>query len=195
MEGQEIINKIREFVKEECKKPSNKYGFEPYINHFVPTAKYVKLLGKENDLNEDQIEILEIAAWLHDIGSIMVGRENHHITSGEIAEEKLNELNYPKEKIIKIKKIIFSHRGSQGIKPKSIEEQILIDADAINDFNHIEGLFKAAYDEGLSQKDARASVKQKLNNSYNKLSEKGKNSIKDKWGAVILLLNENILNE
>ena len=97
MESQEIIDKIREFVKEECLKPENKYGFEPYVNHFVPTARMVVILGRKKSLSEEQLEVLEIAAWLQDIGSIMISRENHHITSGEIAEKKLKEFETAEE--------------------------------------------------------------------------------------------------
>ena len=58
-------------------------------------------------------EVILIAAWLHDIGSIIYGREDHHITSAKVAEDKLKELQYPAEKIELIKKCILNHRGSQ----------------------------------------------------------------------------------
>ena len=58
-------------------------------------------------------EVVLVASWLHDIGSIVHGRDDHHITSTQIAEEKLKELKYPKEKIEMVKKCIMNHRGSQ----------------------------------------------------------------------------------
>ncbi|MEK6820247.1 MAG: HD domain-containing protein [Nanoarchaeota archaeon] len=181
-----IIEEVRKFVEEECKKPESKYGYEPYINHFIPTAGYVKILAEK--LNADK-EIVEIAAWLHDIGSIIYGRENHHITGMQIAEKKLKELGYPKNKIERVKKCIFTHRGSQGIKPETKEAQILNDADAMNAFDHIEGQFYAAFvSEKLNQEKARKSVKKKIEDCYNKLSEEAREIIKNKYEAAMLLL-------
>jgi len=120
-----IIEEIKKFVEEECKKPGSNYGYQPYEEHFVPMVKYAKELAK--DLNVDE-EIVEIAAWLHDIGSIKFGRENHHITGAEIAEKKLEEFGYEKEKIERVKECIYSHRGSQNIKPKTKEAEIIREA-------------------------------------------------------------------
>jgi len=184
-EESNVVQIIREFVLEECKKPTSKYGLEPFECHFVPVVKYSKILGEK--LNAD-IEILELAAWLHDIGSIIYGRENHHITSCEIAEKKLSELNYPIEKIERIKHCIFAHRGSQDIKRESIEAQIIADADSMSHFDNIVGPLKAALVyEGLNQAEAVNSVKNKLTRSYNKLSEEARQIIKPKYDAAIIL--------
>jgi uncharacterized protein len=107
-------------VEEECKKPTSKYGYEPYPCHFVPMVKYAKKLAKRLKADE---EVVEIAAWLHDVGSIIYGRDNHHITGAKIAEEKLKELGYPPEKKIElVKKCILNHRGSKQNKRETIEE-------------------------------------------------------------------------
>ena len=181
-----IVEEIREFVEEECKKPTSKYGYEPFENHFVPTHKYAKQLAEK--LKAD-LEIVELAAWLHDIGSIIHGRENHHITGAEIAEEKLKEANYPQERIEKVKKCIFNHRGSVLNNKTSVEEQIIADADAMSAFEHIEGLFRAAYiPENLSQEQAKKSVRQKFINSWNKISPEAKEMVRNKYEAAMLLL-------
>lgn len=183
----EIVEEIKKFVEEECRKPSSKYGYEPYINHFVPTARYAKILAEKENADS---EIVEIAAWLHDIGSIIYGRENHHITSCEIAEKKLRELNYDENKIEKVKKCILNHRGSVDCARESKEEQIIADADAMNAFDHIEGQFHAAFiSENLNQEKARQAVRKKLINSYNKLSANAREIIKNKYEAAMLLLS------
>jgi uncharacterized protein len=139
-----IINEIKHFVENECKKPSSKYGYEPFPFHLVPMVNYAEKLADE--LGGDK-EVILIATWLHDIGSIIYGREDHHITSAKIAEEKLNELRYPAEKIELIKKCILNHRGSQQNRRDSIEEQIVAEADALSNFDNIAGIFKAAYSQ------------------------------------------------
>ncbi len=182
-----IVQEIRTFVEAECKKPTSKYGYEPFYHHFSPMAKHVEELADE--LNADK-EVVLLAAWLHDIGSIIHGRENHHITGAKIAEEKLREFNYPSEKTELVKKCILHHRGSQQSNRESIEEQIIADADAMCNFDTISGQFKAAFVyENKTQDEAIASIRQKLKNKWNKLHfEKSRKIIKPKYEAAMLLL-------
>ena len=105
-----IVQEIRNFVEDECKKPGSKYGYEPFPFHFVPMVACAEELADE--LGGDK-ELIQISAWLHDIGSIIYGREDHHITGVKIAEEKLKEFGYPTDKIEQVKKCILNHRGSQ----------------------------------------------------------------------------------
>jgi len=182
-----IVLKIRRFVEKECKKPSSKYGDGPLEFHFVPMVKHAKLLAKKPGAD---IEVVEIAAWLHDIGSIKYGRADHHITSAKIAEKLLQKYKYPNEKIKLVKKCILNHRGSINNKKESIEEKIIADADAISNFDMIPGLFQAAYRyEGLSQGEGKISVREKLQRKYKKLCFKeSKDSVKEKYKAAMLLL-------
>jgi uncharacterized protein len=135
----DVVQTIKKFVEEECKKPANKYGYDAFLFHFVPMVKYAEKLAER--LGGDK-EIILIASWLHDIGSILYGRENHHITGSKIAEEKLKELNYPEEKIELVKKCILNHRGSQQNKRESIEEQIVAEADVLSNFDNIAGMLE-----------------------------------------------------
>jgi HD superfamily phosphodiesterase len=138
------------------------------------------------------LEVLEISAWLHDIGSIVYGRHNHHITSAEIAEKKLRELNYPDEKTEKVRLAILNHRGSneENNQRSFIEAEILAEADAIASFEFLEGLFKAAFvSENMTQDEARASIRKKLQNKWNQLKlEESKKIIKPRYDAAMLLL-------
>ncbi len=189
MEGRKnIVEQVRSFVEEECRKPTSKYGYAPFPTHFVPVVAYAKILAEK--MNAD-FEIVELAAWLHDIGSIMVGRENHHITGAEIAEKKLKEFAYEPKKIELIKQCILAHRGSKPLERGSLEGKIICDADGLAAFDRIEGLFMAALVyEHLGQEQARISVRTKLFNSYKKLSSEAKEIIKPKYEAAMLLLGE-----
>ena len=182
-----IINTIRDYVKAECQKPTSKYGFDPFPFHLVLVAKHATALADE--LGGDK-EVILIAAWLHDIGSIISGRDDHHITGAKIAEAKLIELNYPKEKIELVKNCILNHRGSKSNTRNTIEEKIIAEADVISNFDNIAGIFNAAYVyEKLDQAQAQASVRQKLINKWNQLHfEKSKKIVKPKYDAAMLLL-------
>ena len=184
----EIIEKIKKFVEESCKNPSSHYGQEIFFCHFITMVAHAKNLARMKE-NID-MEIVELAAWLHDIGSITYGRKDHHITGAKLAEEKLKELNYPEEKIKIVSDCIYCHRGSQAIERKTPEAQIIADADTISAFDNLSGLFKAAvFHENLNQIQAKASVKQKLLNSWEKLSPRAKDLIRPKYEAAMILLS------
>lgn len=182
-----IIKEIKKFVENECKKPTSKYGYEPFPFHFVPMVAYAEKLA--NEMGGDK-EIISIAAWLHDIGSIIYGRKNHHITSAKIAEKKLKELGYSDEKITIIKKCILHHRGSRKHRRESIEEKIIAEADAMSNFDNISGIFKAAFMyEHKNQLEAKDAVRKKLQNKWKKLHfKKSKKIIKPKFEAAMILL-------
>jgi len=187
MEAKKIIEEIREFVEEESKKPTAHYGYEPYLNHLVPMRDYAVQLAKK--LGADA-EIVELATWLHDIGSIMNGRKDHHIIGAKIAEKKLKELGYPQDRIEKVKHCILTHRASQKIKPETLESQIISDADAISSFDNIPGIFMAAFVyENQGQQEAKASVRQKLERKWERLVLKeSRDLIKPRYDAIKLLL-------
>ena len=71
----EIVEDVRRFVEEECKKPNSNYGLDAY-DHLIHVKKYAETLAEEFNVD---LELIKLAALLHDIGSIMKGRENHHI--------------------------------------------------------------------------------------------------------------------
>ncbi|MAG07268.1 metal-dependent phosphohydrolase [Candidatus Pacearchaeota archaeon] len=183
-----IVEEVRKFVEEECKKPTSNYGADSY-EHMIYVYHNVKVLAERFDADLD-LEVVKLAALLHDIGSIIVERKDHHITGAEIAEKKLRELNYPEEKIELVKKCILNHRGSVNNGRESAEEQILADADAMAAFDNIDGLFMAALVyEKRERVDARKSVLNKVINSYNKLSPEAREMAKPKYEAAMLLLD------
>ncbi len=186
--GKNIVNEVRQFVEEESKKPSAKYGYEPYEFHLVPMHDYAKRLAERLDAD---VEVVELAAWLHDIGSIINGRKDHHITGAEIAGKKLKELDYSEGKIEKVKHCILNHRGSQENNGNSMEAKIISDADTLSNFDNIPGIFKAAFVyEEITQGEARVSVREKLEKKWNKLYfQKSKELIKPKYEAAMLLLS------
>lgn len=181
-----IVEEIKKFVEEECKKPTSNYQ-GAWDAHIIPVANYSKILAEK--LNAD-VEIVELAALLHDIGSIIYGRENHHITSCEIAEKKLRELGLDPVRIEKIKHCIFAHRGSTNIKKETKEAEIIAEADGMSHFDSLSGLFKSAFiEERLGAEEGNEYVKEKLQRSWNKLSEASKQIIQPKYEAAMLLLN------
>jgi uncharacterized protein len=181
-----IVDKIRKFVKEECEKPTSKYGFEPFENHFEPMAKWADKLSDK--LGGDK-EVILIASWLHDIGSIMEGRENHHITGSEIARKKLKELDYPEEKIKLVQKCILHHRGSRNDERETLEEKIVAEADIISNFDNIVGIINSALVyENKTEKEAKQEVLEKLERKRKQLHfQESRELVKPRLKAIRLL--------
>lgn len=184
-----IIEKVRQFVEDECRKPTSKYGYESYVFHFTQVVQYSKQLAKEFEADE---EIVEISAWLHDIGSIMIGRKDHHLTGAKIAEEKLKEFGYPTERIALVKNCILHHRGSIKSEMGSLEEQIVAEADSMSAFDNIVGVFKAALVyENLTQDEALKSVSKKLESKWSQLKfERSKEIVRPKYDAFKILFEK-----
>ena len=182
-----IVGEIKTFVENECKKPTSNYGYDPFVFHFIPVVEHARQLAQKFDVD---VELIEIAAWLHDIGSIIYWRKDHHITWAQIAEEKLTELWYPREKIALVKKCIFNHRGSTGHERTSIEEKILAEADVMANFDNIAWLFRAALvNEQLWQQEALDSVRKKIENKWKQLEfPESKKIVQPKYEAAIILL-------
>lgn len=182
-----IVEKIRLYVKHECSKPTSKYGLDAYNFHFVPMARFAEALAKK--LGGDR-EVILLAAWLHDIGSIIHGRADHHLTGAKIAEAKLRQYHYPPEKIALVKKCILNHRGSKQRERISLEEKIVAEADVLSAFDNISGQFAAALiAEKKDQREARQAVRQKLKNKWKQIhSPDSRRLVKPKYEAAMLLL-------
>jgi len=121
-----IIKEVRKLAE----KTHDKIFFKYHIKLVVKYAlKLAKIKGADK-------EIVEIAAWLHDISwteNSKLGKLNkHHIDSAKIAEKILRKLNYPEDKTKKVIECILCHRGIiKEFKPKSLEAKILRNATAM----------------------------------------------------------------
>ena len=73
----DIIEFLQKEIKERCESPSNFFGKDSYY-HIKSVVKNATILAKEY---EADVEVVIIAAWLHDIASITSYElyEDHHI--------------------------------------------------------------------------------------------------------------------
>jgi len=99
------------------------------LNHTKEVVKAAEKIGNYANLNEEEMEILMLAAWLHDTGFIH-DYDQHEEKSVEIAEAFLKENEYPEERIEKVISTIISTKIEQ--KPKTLIENVLNDADFIH---------------------------------------------------------------
>ena len=179
-----VEEKMYNEVKGRCEKPSNAYGIGAWDHHI----KVVYELAKKNANGYGaDLEIVSIAALLHDIASVtdISYTEEHHVIGAEIAENLLKEENYPAEKIELIKKCILNHRGSRLVDKTTPEEVCIADSDAMAHFYSIPSLLSMVYKEkGLSIDEGSKFVSDKLERSYNKMSEKGKKLVSEQYNSI-----------
>jgi HD superfamily phosphodiesterase len=124
-------------------------------HNFVHTKEVIetaKLIGENSGLSNEQMEILLLAAWFHDIGIILQYNE-HEEKSAEICREFLMKQSYSQDKINDIVEIIRSTRIPQ--KPKTLLAKILCDADLSytgkKEFNHRSQLLRTEWRNMLNK--------------------------------------------
>ena len=184
----EITEKIKQELLLRCEKSKEKDGYDFWNEHIKYVVENAVKLAKEYGAD---VEIVELGALLHDIAkpSKYGPAEEHHIYGAEIAEQLLTELNYPKDKIEQVKNCVLNHRGSVNRPKDTIEEQCVADADVIAHFDCIPMLFSKAYGKlDLSISDGKEWVRQKLERDYNKLSERTRTKLQDRYNNIVNVL-------
>ncbi|MBK0403380.1 metal-dependent phosphohydrolase [Adhaeribacter sp. BT258] len=126
MNDTEILHRASAYVfKLFQEKLSKKLVFHTY-KHTTETVNEARLLGQAHNLPPEQMEMLLLAAWLHDTGYVDT-YEGHEENSARRAIAFLREQNYPEDGIAKIAACIRESR----IEDKGTEllAHILLDAD------------------------------------------------------------------
>ena len=184
----EIIQNIKEELIKRCNTYNEKNNYDFWNDHIKYVVKNAVELAKE--YNAD-VEIVELGALLHDIAmpSEYGPREEHNIYGVEIAEELLTKLKYPEDRKERVKECVLRHRGSKDLPRNTIEEQCVADADVMAHFDCLPSLFHLVYNEmNLSVNEGEEYLKKKLERDYNKLSERTRKMIKDRYNNIVKVL-------
>lgn len=187
---EKIIVKVYEEVKRRCMLPTNAYGIGAWEHHI---ELVYKIAVQNCNLYDADKNIVALAALLHDVASVTNKdfTEEHHVIGAQIAEEILKEYNLSNDKLELIKKCILNHRGSRLVEKTTPEEICIADSDAMAHFYSVPSLLRMVYvEKGVDIDEGREFVFKKLERSYNKLSEKGKEIIKPYYEASKILLSK-----
>ena len=117
------------------------------IHGFKHTERVLNLSVKLGEKLRADLDILKIAALLHDIGRKYEqdesSKKNHAEISAEIAQDFLSnsDLNLTQENINNIIHCIKTHSFSLKLKPQSLEAKVLSDADKLDAIGAI-GLYR-----------------------------------------------------
>lgn len=181
-EYQILIKDIKALLQNICKDDRVKYHIEPVVK----SAKNLAL-----KFNAD-VQVVEIASYLHDVTKITGDRKKHHITGAKYAEVFLSKYNIEEWKVESIKNCIKKHRGLSEYTRDTIEEKIVATADAIAHIEHPLTLFYAWYGKRQCQIDEGADgIINKLQKSWEKIEfEDVKKELEEKYKILMKLLME-----
>lgn len=96
------------------------------IDHTLDVVAASEKIGKACKLNQEELELVIIAAWFHDTGYYL-GEMDHEIKSAGIARDFLQRKSYPEEKIQMIESCILATKVPQN--PNNTLEKVICDAD------------------------------------------------------------------
>lgn len=177
----ELIDKVRDIVKNEAEESDWKY-------HIIPVVNYSKELAKM--LNADEV-MAELSALLHDIGRLKFGGKDHEVTGVKESENILKSLNAEQSIIDEVKHCIESHRSSKAVQPKTVIAKIVANADALSHFDILPVFFFWRSKEG-SFEEVFKWVDEKIERDWKKLTlPEAQKMAKEKYDAIKVVLDAN----
>ena len=180
-----IVEKVKSFILELCKEHCTEQDWE-WENHVKFVAETCRDLASQ--LNADS-EIVELAAWLHDIKKIKKEKGDHHVKGAEEAREVLLKFGYDSERTEKVVHCILTHSADQKYVPETVEAKILVSVDAYAVIDDFVSFCSVPYRKGLSILDAKEWLRSRYNNTWNKICiDKIREMSKEKYEMIMFLL-------
>ena len=122
----DFINRTKEYAEKVLSKKSIEEYKYHNLEHTLEVVDAVQEIGKSMHISDSELEIVTIAAWLHDVGYHFNGH-NHEEESVKIAEGLLSEWGMGADKIAQVSSTIRATQMPQN--PKDKLGEIICDAD------------------------------------------------------------------
>lgn len=136
---------LREQVTEILASISGCHGFD----HTERVLNNARLIAKME--NAPDIQIIECAALLHDIGRseeiASKGKHCHAAFGAKIAAAMLEKMRFPEPFAIQVAECVRKHRYRRGVQPETLAEKIIYDADKLDSIGAV-GIGRAFYFAG-----------------------------------------------
>lgn len=178
------MDELYELVEEACKKESNHFGYGIWSHHIKPSIKFGKELAEKKDANK---KVVELALLFHDYASVVDYDlyKEHHKHGARLAEEILQKRDFSEEVIEKVKHCIKTHRASEKKERKTLEADIVANADAMSHFSDVDSLLYLAYVQHEKNIDEGTQfVLNKLERSWKKLMPEAKEIVRERYEAI-----------
>ena len=95
------LNDVENYIYDYYKDNSPSENVYHNLTHVQNIVELVKGIGKDSVVSKEELEIVKIAAWFHDVGYLKSGKDHEKI-SANFAEDYLSKKNYPVENIKKV---------------------------------------------------------------------------------------------
>ncbi|QCX40488.1 HD domain-containing protein [Aureibaculum algae] len=122
----DILQKVEAYVVSQLTEHLSSVYIYHNLSHTQRVVSSVKELAIGEQLTPEQTQIVELAAWFHDIGFIN-GFKGHEINSSEIAKDFLEGHNVSSQIISSVQNCILA--TNMESEPENILEKVLLDAD------------------------------------------------------------------
>jgi uncharacterized protein len=176
-----IVNKIKPIILDLCSRQESPFQ-EPHVRYVVYHAKELAV-----KLRAD-VEICEVAAWLHDIEKIKGIKEDHHIKGAAEAKKILKSMHYPEDRIARVCSCILCHSTDENHIPNNLEQKIVASADALAHFEMPVEFIYLRQKKGEDAEQAREWLLKKYEKTYKKMMPEAKKMIKKKYDAMKIAL-------
>lgn len=120
-----LVDLVANYVRSKFKELPVGYHFHN-IEHTKNVVNAVLEITQHETLGANDKEILIVSAWFHDIGHL-ISSANHEKHSIKLAQDFLQNINYPKHNMDKVKSCISATEYNK--KPESNLGKIICDAD------------------------------------------------------------------
>jgi len=152
MHSDKIVKQAESFILHLFKANSPAGNMYHDTTHTKDVVANVIELANALKLDENEIELLTLAAWFHDVGYLEKS-DGHEELSADYARNFLAEHDYPRENIEIITACILATKVPQ--KPQTLLEEILCDADLLHfgkdNFFEKNELFRIEYERRTNQ--------------------------------------------
>jgi len=165
-------------------------------DHISRVRRLCRLIASELGGGVD-LEVLDLAALLHDVGRFIDGKGHHAELSASFAEKILRALGYGEDVVSRVVEAILGHSYSYGQEPRSVEGKILSDADKIDAIGAI-GVARAFMLGGVWGRSIAETAKhfeEKLLKLYDRLYLEESRRIARERGEVLKRFYEQLLKE
>ncbi len=122
----ELIRNVEQYVSSYVQQYFSEEHVFHSLEHISNVADAVLGIAEGYDLTAKECEILQLAAWFHDVG-YGEGHKGHEERSSRIARDFLEKENYDEISIQRVEQAILSTKRSSA--PTTLIDQILCDAD------------------------------------------------------------------
>jgi len=184
----DIIKLVEKDVKQKIVEYKN--SSQDNYDYWEEHIKYVYEESKKLAIKyKADVEIVSLGALLHDIALICrVGdRKDHHINGKKIANEILNNYDYPNEKKELVLGCVYNHRSSQNATTK--EEKCVADADILAHFDNIPMLFNSAFNKNnLKLCEVKEWMLKQFEKDYNDLSKETKKEFEKEYNIILKIV-------